>query len=73
MNNTIYIAIIDGKPGSRAYTSLTGICKDTGIGYSAASKGKRKFIKAGTFIELHQIELTKAKPRGKNTKKYIIR
>lgn len=46
------------------YTSLTMACKENGIPYSSASKGKRVFVIGDDVKQIFKTELVKIKGTG---------
>ena len=49
-----------------AATTLKGACGMSGINYSTASRGRRKFIRKDSFIEIKEVNLIKVKGRENN-------
>ena len=67
---TVFIIVNNGEVGREVFTSLKMACKDCGVSYSSASKGKRVFVndkdEVTTIIEA---TVVKIKGRDDNYKK----
>jgi hypothetical protein len=60
-----YISIIGGKVLVESYTSLSLICKNVGVSYNSAVRGKRVWVLDGVILEIKEIDVIKIKGRGK--------
>jgi hypothetical protein len=65
----VYIGANNGIPLCRAYTSLQGICKELGVPYNSAVKGKLMWIDGGVIKAITKAEIVKIKGRGNKNMK----
>lgn len=64
----VYIGVVNGKIKPEGYTSLQALCKELGVSYDSAVRGKREWAyrvnQVSTIIEICEIVVVKIKGRG---------
>lgn len=54
-----YILTIDGNIHHKGFTTLRAACKEAGINYFSASRGKNAFKKGGQIITVNLVEVVR--------------
>lgn len=64
----LLIITVNGIVDPVAYTGMFGLCKDHGLSYSMATKGKTIFQRGEDIIRISEVEVKKITGRENNSK-----
>ena len=60
----MFVITVNGVVKKEAFTSLKGACKEAGVDYFVASRGKREFKIGDNAVVIAEVEVVKIKGRG---------
>lgn len=61
----IYLCLMEGDVVGSGYVSLRELCREMGISYNSAKRGRREFVVDGRVVYLRSVKVERIKGRGR--------